>query len=69
MADREQGNVKWWNNAKAFGKIESDFGGALVFVHISQVEGGEKLAQDERVEYEITTNPRGLAATKVRRIS
>jgi CspA family cold shock protein len=63
---RLQGTVKWFNDAKGYGFIESD-GGNDVFVHFSAIqgEGFKSLSEGQRVEFEITTGPRGQQASNV----
>ncbi|MEP9386805.1 cold-shock protein [Mesorhizobium sp. KR9-304] len=49
------GTVKWFNATKGFGFIQSDDGGADVFVHISAVEraGMRDLAEGQKLGYEM----------------
>ena len=63
------GTVKWFNPEKGFGFIAQD-GGADVFVHFSAIEGSgyRNLEENDKVEFEITSGPKGPSATNVRRI-
>lgn len=65
----ERGTVKWFNNAKGYGFIEPEEGGADVFVHHTaiQMEGFRTLTQGEAVSYESTEGPKGLQARNVTR--
>jgi len=63
------GTVKWFNEAKGFGFIAQE-NGDDVFVHFSAIEGQgfKSLADGDRVEFDVTQSPKGLAATNVRKI-
>ena len=64
-----KGIVKWFNQKKGFGFIERDDSGADVFVHFSQIaEDAQKLAEGDRVEFDIEEMPRGLRARNVRKL-
>ncbi len=62
------GTVKWFNDAKGFGFITQDGGGADVFCHHSaiQAEGFRTLQEGQKVEFDVTKGPKGLAAANVR---
>jgi len=62
------GTVKWFNDAKGFGFIEPEGGGADVFAHFSavQMEGFKSLKQGARVSYELVKGPKGDLAANIR---
>ena len=61
-----EGKVKWFNNSKGYGFIESDEG-KDVFVHFSQIqqEGFKTLKQGQTVEYEMSVGDKGPQAYNV----
>lgn len=61
------GTVKWFNNAKGYGFIAPQDGGADVFVHFSAItaEGYRTLNEGQNVTYEVENGPKGLQATNV----
>ncbi|MEY4167610.1 MAG: cold-shock protein [Blastocatellia bacterium] len=71
MAEKKQGKVKWFNNAKGFGFIEQDEDtGGDVFVHYSAIEGNgfKTLEEGQSVEYELVQGPKGQQAERVIKI-
>ena len=62
------GTVKWFNDAKGFGFIEPEGGGADVFAHFSavQMDGFKTLKQGSRVTYELVQGPKGDLAQNIR---
>lgn len=61
-----EGIIKWFNDAKGYGFIDTGEGKDL-FVHFSAVqsEGYKSLREGQAVEYEIGEGPNGPQAEKV----
>ena len=64
----ESGKVKWFNDSKGYGFIETPDGDD-VFVHYSSIEmdGYKTLVEGMDVDYEFTQGDKGLHATRVTR--
>jgi CspA family cold shock protein len=64
------GTVKWFDAKKGFGFL-LDAEGQDVFVHYTIIEGEgyRRLWDGEQVEYECTRGPKGLLASRCRRLS
>ena len=61
-----QGKVKWFNESKGYGFIESE-DGEDVFVHFSEIqsEGFKTLKEGQAVEFEKTEGKKGPQASNV----
>ncbi len=64
-----EGKVKWFNEGKGFGFIETDEGHD-VFVHFSaiQTSGFKTLNEGQRVSFDVVKGQKGPAAENVRPI-
>jgi cold shock protein len=61
-----KGKVKFFNSEKGFGFIEPEDGSKDLFVHISGVESGDDLSENQEVEYEVGEGRKGPCAEKVK---
>lgn len=61
-----EGKVKWFNEKKGFGFIESDEGGD-VFVHYSAIQGAgfRTLYEGQRLSFEVEQGSKGPSAVNV----
>ncbi len=66
MAEKETGTVKWFNESKGYGFIARETGDD-VFVHFSAIqgEGFRTLEENQRVEFSVEEDPKGLRAANV----
>jgi cold shock protein len=66
----QTGTVKWFNDSKGFGFITPDQGGEDLFAHFSEIQsnGFKTLAENQRVQFEVTQGKKGLQASKIQAI-
>ncbi len=62
------GTVKWFNDAKGFGFITPDGGGADLFAHFSAIQssGFKSLAEGQKVKFDVVSGPKGLQASNIK---
>jgi CspA family cold shock protein len=67
----ETGTVKWFNEGKGFGFIAPDNGGKDLFAHFSEIKGTgfKTLAENQRVEFEVTQGQKGPQASNIRAVA
>lgn len=67
----QTGVVKWFNESKGFGFITPSDGGDDLFAHFSEIqgEGFKTLAENQKVEFEVTQGRKGLQASRIRPVS
>ncbi|MER7915601.1 MULTISPECIES: cold-shock protein [Streptomyces] len=61
------GTVKWFNSEKGYGFIAQDGGGADVFAHYSEIQGGgfRELTEGEQVTFDIGQGQKGPQAQNI----
>ena len=62
------GTVKFFNTTKGFGFITPDDGGADVFVHISGLQQGVVIDENDKVQFSTEEGPKGTNAVNVEKI-
>ena len=64
----QTGTVKWFNESKGFGFIAPDDGGKDLFAHFKEIQGTgfKTLAENQRVQFEVTQGQKGPAAANIR---
>lgn len=63
----EVGVVKWFNNAKGFGFINTEGNEADIFAHFSaiEMEGYRSLKAGQRVSFELVDGEKGAQAVNI----
>jgi CspA family cold shock protein len=66
----QTGTVKWFNEGKGFGFIAPDSGGKDLFAHFKEIQGSgfKTLAENQRVEFDVTQGLKGLQASNIRTV-
>ena len=69
MSDRENGTVKWFNDATGFGFISRD-NGDDVFVHFRAIQGTgfRSLQEGQKVSFKVVQGQKGLQADEVQAV-
>ena len=66
------GTVKFFNESKGYGFIAPDDGSKDLFAHfreIQGVEGYKTLAENARVQFDVTQGAKGLQASNIRTLA
>ncbi len=61
------GQVKWFNDSKGYGFIQTDGTERDVFVHYSAIQGDgfKTLAEGQKVDFDLIEGPKGPQASNV----
>ena len=67
MATQVKGTVKWFNDAKGFGFVQTEAVDGDIFVHYSAIQGDgfKTLSEGQAVQFELVTGPKGPQAYTV----
>ena len=72
MTTPQSGTVKWFNESKGYGFIAPDDGGKDLFAHFREIQGAngfKTLAENARVQFEVTQGAKGPQASNIRTIA
>ena len=72
MTSNQTGTVKWFNDAKGYGFIAPDDGSKDLFAHFREIQGGDgyrTLAENARVQFDVTQGTKGPQAANIRPIA
>ena len=72
MTTNLTGTVKWFNEGKGYGFIAPDGGGKDLFAHFRDIQGGDgykTLAENARVQFDVTQGEKGPQASNIRPIA
>jgi CspA family cold shock protein len=72
MTKDQTGTVKWFNEGKGYGFIAPDDGGKDLFAHFREIQGADgykTLAENARVQFEVTQGAKGPQASNIRTIA
>ena len=67
MTTTVKGTVKWFNDAKGFGFVQSETASGDIFVHYSAIQGDgfKTLSEGQAVNFELMSGPKGPQAFNV----
>jgi CspA family cold shock protein len=72
MTTSQTGTVKWFNEAKGYGFIAPDNGSKDLFAHFREIQstdGYKTLAENARVQFDVTQGAKGPQASNIRPIA
>ena len=72
MQNTQTGIVKWFNESKGYGFITPDGGGKDLFAHFREIQGGagyKTLAENARVQFNVTEGAKGPQASNILALS
>ena len=72
MTTNQTGTVKWFNEGKGYGFIAPDDGSKDLFAHFREIQGADgyrTLAENARVQFDVTQDTKGPQASNIRTIA